>query len=138
MIFFKLEEITDKKTFDQYGISAWQLFDLKALTMLDNLRAFFGVPITCNNWLQGGQFSMRGYRPYWTDVGAKNSPHKKGKAFDLDVQGITAEEARSIIKADMSNPLLANIQRIEAEVNWLHIDIMPPPQGKERIYFFHP
>jgi hypothetical protein len=138
MQYFRLEEIVDKKTFEQYGISAWQLFDLKALTMLDDLRAFFGVPITCNDWHRDGQFSMRGYRPGWTTVGAKNSPHKLGKAFDVDVHGISAEEARSIIKADMSNPLLANIQRIEAEVNWLHIDIMKPPEGKERIYFFHP
>ena len=138
MQYFKLEEIVDSKTFKQYGLDCWQLFPLASLTMLENIRKFFNVPITVNNWHIGGDFQYRGYRPVWCPIGATRSPHKTGKAFDMDVQGITAEEARSIIKADMGNPLLANIQRIEAEVNWLHIDIMPPPQGKERIYFFHP
>jgi hypothetical protein len=136
MKYFTIEEIVDERTFKEYGHKAWQLFPPDSLEMLDNLREFFDCPVTCNDWLQGGQFQFRGYRPAWCNVGTKGSAHRKGMAFDLDVEGLTAEQARIKILGDKDNPLLKHIKRIEGEVNWLHIDTMPPSQGKERIYVF--
>ncbi len=138
MQYFKLEEIVDKRTFDQFGIKCWQLFDDTALTMLDDFREFIGVPVTCNNWHEGGTFSFRGYRPGWCTVGAPKSPHRKGKGFDVDVQDMTPEEVRQKVLANQDNPLLKFINRIEAKVNWFHFDRFEPPQGKNRIYLFHP
>lgn len=141
MQFFKLEEIVDKKTFDQFGLSCWQLFDLQALDMLDNFREFMGVPVTCNNWNTvhvGEVFQFRGYRPAWCSIGAKGSPHKAGKGFDVDVKDMSAEEVRQKVLANQDHPLLKLINRIEAEVNWFHMDRFEPPKGKNRIYLFHP
>jgi len=134
--YFRLEEVIDPKTFREYGNAAWQLFPPDSLEMLDNIREFFACPVTCNDWLQGGQFSMRGYRPSWCNVGAKGSAHRKGMAFDLDVKGLTAEQARMKILQDKGNPLLKHIKRIEGLVGWLHVDTTTPPEGKERIYVF--
>lgn len=135
---FTLEEIVDQRTFNRYGIDCWQLFPPGSLTMLENVREFFGVPLTCNNWHTGGPFQFRGYRPAWCNVGAKGSPHRKGRGWDVDVANLTAEQARQKIIADQNNPLLANIKRLEGGVNWLHLDDFEPPQGKNRIYVFHP
>lgn len=135
---FQLEELVDPKTYRDFGVSAWQLFPTESLIMLDDFREFIGRPVTVNNWHIGGQFSMRGYRPAWTEVGAVGSPHKKGQAFDCDVEGMTAEEVRQKILADQGNHLLQYINRVEGEVNWFHMDRYLPPQGKGRIYLFHP
>lgn len=135
---FMLTEITDKRTFETYGIKAWQLFDPDSLTMLDNFRDFIGAPVICNNWHEGGEFQFRGYRPGWCSVGAKGSPHRNGKGFDVDVKDMTPEQVRQKVLADQDNPLLKFIYRIEAEVNWFHMDRFLPPRGKNRIYLFHP
>jgi len=136
MKWFKLEELVDRKTFQQFGYTCWQRFPPDSLTMLDNLREFFGMTLICNNWLQAGQFSFRGYRPYWCAVGAKGSYHRKGMAFDLDVANHTAEEARQQILADQDNPLLSLIYRLEGGIDWLHVDCGSVPEGKKRIYVF--
>ena len=138
MNYFKLEELVDQATFLKYGIGCWQFFDLKALTMLDDFREFIGRPVTCNNWHIHEAYQFRGYRPSWCNVGAKGSAHRKGKAFDLDVKGMTAEEVRQKVMANQDNPLLKNIQRMEGMVNWIHIDTYDPPVGKSKIYIFHP
>lgn len=136
MKYFQLQEIVDKKSFEKYGEQCWQLFPENSLVMLDNLREFFACPISCNDWFKGGQFQYRGYRPKWCNVGAVGSAHRVGMAFDLDVKGYTAEEARGKILSNKNNPLLSNIMRLEGGVDWLHIDRFEPPVGKDRIYVF--
>lgn len=135
---FRLEELIPKETFEYFGHSAWQLFPPDSLEMLDDLRDFFGVPITCNDWLQGGKLQFRGYRPMWCNVGAKGSMHRQGRAFDLDVEGYTAEQARQNILEHKDSPLLKRIQRMESSVGWLHIDTKPLIAPQERIHLFNP
>jgi hypothetical protein len=138
MKYFKMEEIVDKNTFENFGRSAWPLFPPYSLDMLDNLREFFGVPVIVNNWLEGGQFQFRGYRPSWCNVGSSGSYHRKGMAFDCDVEGYTAEEARQKILANQDNELLKLINRMEANTSWLHTDCKPLIYPQERIYVFNP
>ena len=137
MKFFQLHEICDRATYELYGEKAWDLFNPDALTMLDDLREFFDCPVTCNNWWgHPNGYQYRGYRPPDCKVGAINSLHKRGMAFDLDINSHTAEDCRKIIKLNKDNPLLARITRIEAEVPWLHIDNMDIGPHKKRIYEF--
>jgi hypothetical protein len=135
--FFELEELVDEQTFKKYGSACWQFFDPKALEMLDNVREFLNVPLIVNNWHSGGDFQFRGYRPVWCGVGAPQSAHKRGRAFDFDAKGMTAEEVRQDIIREQNNPLLTGIQRMEADVGWIHIDNAEVPKNKERIYLFH-
>jgi len=135
---FRLEELVDKETFKQRGEEAWQLFTSDALIMLDDLREFFNTPITVNNWHSGGPFQFRGYRPPTYKPGVTpGSYHRKGMAFDCDVAGHTAFECRKMIvaAAKVDNPLVAKINRVEGDVNWLHIDCGKVPNGR-RIYVF--
>ena len=138
MKYFKLEEIVDRKTFEKMGTEAWQLFNTEALIALDDLREFFGKNITVNNWLWEGKLQWRGYRTpeKAKELGAPNSQHAKGNAFDCSIQGYTAKEARATIIAHQDDPLLCRIMRIEDDVSWLHFDLGPLPKGKQRIYLF--
>ena len=137
---FQLYELVDRETYETRGETAWELFDPIALEMLDDLRDFFNHPITVNNWHAGGPFQFRGYRPPTYKPGVTpGSYHRMGRAFDFDVKDHTATEARKLIigSAKVNNPLTMKVQRMEADVNWCHVDIAPPPKGHNRIYLFH-
>jgi hypothetical protein len=136
MKYFKLEELIDRATFYLYGEDAWKLLNPDALDALDGIREFFNSPVTVNNWFGGGPFQYRGYRSENCPVGAKGSYHKRGMAFDLDVKGKDADEVRKIILDNQENPLLQKIQRMEANVIWVHFDTGKIPNGKKRIYLF--
>jgi hypothetical protein len=56
-----------------------------------------------------------------------------GKAGDFTIEGMTAAEARKQIKL-MADKLPVPL-RMEADVSWLHIDVMPTPNGK-KVYEF--
>jgi len=132
---FKLHELVDKKTLLLHGVECWNFFSDEAIDMIDGLREFFFSPITVNNWYWKGQFSFRGYRPpsYPIEKSPAGSLHRFGMAFDMDIKGISAAEARTAILADKDHKLLKNIMRMEGNVNWLHVDLKT---GKERIYVF--
>lgn len=140
---FKLEELVDKKTFEEEGEKAWEHFDPQALQALDDLHDFFSTlkgekaTVTVNNWKWGGPFQFRGFRPASYQPGVTpGSAHRKGKGFDCDIKGLTAFEARQAIVANKESSLLTKITRLEGGVNWVHFDLMQPPPGQERIYVF--
>jgi hypothetical protein len=137
MKYFKVFELVDQNTYQQMGDTAINLFTPEILVALDNVREFFGVPITVNTWFDKGEFQWRGYR---TVEAAKrlgsvtgHEQHQQGNAFDFDVYGLTAEEARQKILDNKDNPLLVNIQRLEGGVSWIHMDCM---KGVQRIHVF--
>lgn len=132
---FKTYELVDQKTYEEKGEKALELFTPEILEALDGVREFFDEPITVNNWFIGGKFQWRGYRtPEKAKMlGAPNSEHAKGNAFDFDIKGVSAEEARRVIKLNQNDPLLQGIMRLEANVSWVHIDCKPV---NSRIYLF--
>lgn len=135
---FSAYELVDRETYEQMGEGALALFSPSALKALDDLRDYFGVPVTVNNWRSGGPFQWRGFRTREkaTALGSPNSMHAHGKAFDCDIKGITASNARVRILDDQDNPLLRRITRLEAGVNWVHFDLRTLSPGVERIYLF--
>lgn len=135
MKYFKLEELVDRETFETQGEKAWDVFNPFALIALDDLREFFGASITVNDWARGGSMQWRGYRSDKCPIGAVQSQHRKGNAFDCTIKGHTATEARAVIMANQENELLQYIQRLEDKVSWVHFDLLP---RKDRIYLFQP
>lgn len=136
---FIIEELVSRDTFEKLGQDAWQLFNTEALIALDDLREYFNASITVNNWATGGVFQWRGYRTpeKAKQLGAPNSQHAKGNAFDCTIRGYTAHEARAEILAHQDHELLNRITRLEGGVSWLHFDCATLPAGKKRIYVFH-
>lgn len=91
--------------------------------------------MTCNI----GSSSERGLRcNLCSIVKSKTKPylsaHVLGKAGDFTVDGISAFEARGLIKESAS--LLPCKIRLEGEVSWLHIDVLPQFGVNEKVYEF--
>jgi hypothetical protein len=131
---FKIYELVPPELITLPEDYLWGLFDENLLRVIDRLREDLGKPITINTWKNKGEFSLRGFRPKNSKVGAINSPHKKGKALDFDVKGMNAQEVRDyIVKHQTKYP---EIKRMEKDVTWVHIDTIP--QGKIPLYLFNP
>jgi hypothetical protein len=128
--YFDIRELVCQHTYRVFGESSWQFFERDFLeTLLILRRDIFKVPMNINNWHLEGKFTQRGFRcnicQLVRDKTLRNklylTAHANGAAFDADVKGLTAEQARQMIK-DNQNLLPVNV-RVEAGVSWLHLDI---------------
>ena len=120
---FKIYELVDRDTFNQYGIMALRFFNPLALQMIEGIREYFGAPVKINDWFWGGKFHWRGLRTKWCEVGSDYSMHRFAGAFDFDIKGLSAHEARKRILDDKDHPLLKNINCLEDKVTWVHADV---------------
>ena len=139
--YFSLDELVCEHVYNFYGDIAWQFFDPRLLITIDRLRERFNKPMYVNDWQIHGQFSQRGFRCLQCQLeldAVKNnkmycSPHSRGQAIDFDVQGLAAEEIRQYI---IKNPnLLPYPVRLEAGVNWVHLDTVDNFIGEKVILF---
>jgi hypothetical protein len=130
--FFKPYEYLPKDVYEKMGDSGIILMDARILWTIDAIRKTVNLPITINNWKSGGPFSQRGFRN--DDTGAVYSQHRFGRAVDMDIHGMTADEFRNKIKAGQINTELTYITRIEEGVNWIHLDCASVP-GTEMVFF---
>lgn len=133
---FKIGELVCNEVAAKFGEGAWRFLDDKILQVLYLLRfEIFNAPITINN---GKNFTQRGLRCNRCQlVRTKTTPylsaHVLGKAFDMDVKGYTAEQARNKIKQNIAKfpfPI-----RLEAKVNWVHIDVIDMGNGAKLTLF---
>lgn len=132
-----IEELVPKDTFMLKGIECFDLIDYRIPLILERIRELCGNrPLIINNWLWGGKYQYRGYRPLDCTVGARNSMHKHGMAVDFDVRFQTAEETRKIILENESELMLLGLTRMERDVSWVHIDLKST--GLKHIKLFRP
>lgn len=106
----------------------YQYVDKRIVELAEFYREYFDAPIIINNWHQKGLYTLRGFRPKSTKLGAKMSMHKFGKAFDCDVVGMSATEVRNKIRANKDLFYSKGLRRIENGVAWVHSDIKDIPQ----------
>lgn len=130
---FRIEELVTPELFEQFKDNQpmlWQFLDVRALMTLDGLRERFG-PVTVNNWLWGGDFTLSGLRPWDTTVGAPFSQHKFGRGFDAKFKTVSAHEVRKeLFQADalgrqFGMPHFAHITCVEdfPGMTWFHFDV---------------
>lgn len=124
--YFSITELVCPHTYEKFKETSWQFLNEKLLHTLLILRTeIFKAPMTINN----GQFTQRGLRcnicSLCKDKTTKNqiylSAHVLGLAVDFDVKGFTAQQARDKIALEASK-MPFNV-RLEADVNWVHIDL---------------
>ena len=136
--FFDIEELVCNHTFSKWGDKSWQFLDTEFLhTLLVVRRDILKVPMYCNHYKVSTY--QRGLRCNMCNlVKSKGSvylsAHILGKAGDFTVEGVTAEQARQLIKAN-AHLLPCNI-RMEAGVSWLHIDVLPQWNTNQKVYEF--
>lgn len=132
---FIIKEFVPPEVWDSESEQSIIRLDERILETADQVREFFGVPVTINNWHNGGQFRYRGLRTPRCPQYIAGSMHCVGKAFDCDVKGKTAEDVRSEIM--MNQDKFPHIMRMESLVNWVHIDIKGIDDHKRNgIYLF--
>lgn len=131
---FIIKEFVPPEIWNSEGERSISYLDPNLLLSIEQIRNYFNKVIIVNNWYNGGSFKYRGFRPKDCIIGSKRSMHKKGKAIDFDVLGLTANEVREeIIK---HRELFPYVSRMEAGVNWIHID--SKYTGRKDIVIFNP
>lgn len=134
--YFNVKELVCNDVYKKFGESSWRFLDEKILHVLLILRRdIFNAPITINN---GSNFTQRGLRCNTCNlVKSKKAPylsgHVLGKAFDMDIKGYTAAQARTKIKQNLDK--IPYNFRMEDGVNWLHIDVMDMGNGNKLTMF---
>ena len=134
--YFSVKELVCDHTFAKYGERSWQFLDTDFLhALLIIRRDILKVSMTCNS----SAAHQRGLRCNMCDlVKSKKanylSAHILGKAGDFTPKGMTAEQARTIIKSHQ-DLLPCNI-RMEAGVTWLHFDVLPQYGIDQKVYEF--
>lgn len=134
--FFQVPELVCEHTHSEWGERSWQFLDTAFLhNLLVIRRDILQVPMTCNY----DNATQRGLRCNCCElVKSKTSvylsSHILGQAGDFTVQGMTAQEARDLIRNNAH--LLPYPLRMEAGVSWLHIDTLPQYGITEKVYEF--
>ena len=118
---FSVAEFVSKKRFEarpdraSRGVS-WQL-----VLACQNIREFFGKPITINNWFWGGDRQDSGLRDPDSLVGMKEGDHFRGFAADLLISGIDSLEARLAIAQNFEKFGVSIIE--DGMSGWNHISV---------------
>lgn len=123
---FTVEELVDKRTFQQYGAKSIWFLDERLIKGAFFLREYFGRSIIINNWSLGGKFQQRGVRMAWTKTGVPESQHRKGRAIDFNVVGLTSNKQSQMIIDDWEliaeNTFFTTIENPDFTKGWTHLD----------------
>ena len=128
--YFDIKELVCPHTYKKFGERSWQFFDSEFLENLLILRKdVLKVPLVCNDWSKGGQFSQRGFRCNICELvkskTLKNqiylSAHCNGAGADFSSSKMSAKQMRELIKENQH--LFTVPVRVERDVSWLHFDI---------------
>lgn len=139
--YFNLKELVCPDVFAKYGDFAWNFFRTDFLECLLAIREdILQVPMTINNWSNGGSFSQRGLRCNTCDLCASKtkggklymSAHCNGAGADFSAKGMDAGHARQIILEHAN--LLPYPIRMESGVSWVHFDTYNDKE--EKVIFF--
>lgn len=134
--FFSIKELVCDHTYAKWNERSWQFLDTDFLhALLIIRRDILKVSMTCN--FKG--YMQRGLRCNMCElVKTKKvnylSAHVLGKAGDFTCKGMTAAQARSVILAHQ-DLLPCNI-RLEDDVTWLHMDVLPQYGIEDKVYLF--
>jgi len=140
--YFAPHELVPPEIYNGFGNKddVFKLFDENALRTIDLIRDWAGVGLTINNWFRKGARRDSGLRAKNSPVGASNSAHKLGKAFDIVSPKKTTAELWKLIEEHVADlPTKIRIERTSGgkPITWLHVDTNAAPMQKEQIYYFN-
>ena len=142
--YFDIEELVCDHMLERWKDNperCWDFLDTGFLALLLMLRRdVIQQPMYCNNHKKG--VHQRGIRCNMCEmVKEKDYPymsaHVLGKGGDFSVEGVSGVRAMDYIrkKIKLFSGMYPVSFRMEAGVSWLHIDVMPTPDG-QNIYEF--
>ena len=135
--YFGIKELVCDHTYSKFGENSWNFLDTAFLeTLLIVRRDIIQQPMVCN----GSGKNQRGLRCNRCQmVRGKSSvylsAHVLGKAGDFTIPGMSAEQARTLIRQNAS--LLPYPIRMEKNVGWLHLDVRPTINDVRKVIEFY-
>ena len=135
--YFHVKELVCPHCYAKWGQKAWQFLDTDLLYCLLLLReTIICKPMVVNyngHWQRGLRCNMCDLVKSKTSVYL--SAHVLGKAIDFNVQGMSAEEARRLIK--LHAPSFPCNVRLEKGVSWVHFDVLQAWGVTDKVYEFN-
>ena len=119
----------------------YKYVDKSIVDIVQFIRTKTNKVVVINNWHKGGTFTLRGFRPKNTKIGAKLSTHKTGKAVDFDIVGMTDKEVKEFVIKHQKELYALGARRMESEDfadTWCHLDLKPVKGYENKIYTFNP
>ena len=137
--FFDIRELVCPDVYSAQGRRSWEFLDTDLLRFLLWVRLLCGRPVTVNTWHRGGCYDERGLRcNLCALVKSKSScylsMHIFGKAVDFTVEGLSAQEVRDLIQANVGT-VPCNL-RLESDVSWVHADVRASGDGVGTVSYF--
>lgn len=123
--YFIVQEFINPTTYERLGDDSINLIDSKLIDIAEFIREDIGLPITINNWHNGGQYEESGLRDKDSTTGAPKSTHKLGKGIDLKIKGYSGKEWYNYVKANSKQLYDLGLRRIEDKsiaTTWCHMD----------------
>ena len=135
--FFSIDELVCDHVLAKWGEQSWQFLDTDFLHALLVIRRDI---LKKAMWCNGNGKTERGLRCNRCSIvrgksGVYLSAHCLGKAGDFTITGLTAQQARDLIKRNAS--LLPCPVRMEKGVSWLHFDVLPQYGVTAKVYEFN-
>ena len=134
--YFHVKELVCPHCYAKHGERSWQFLDTNLLYCILLIRE----TILCRPmYVNGKTYKQRGLRCNMCDIVKSKtdvylSAHVLGKAIDFTVSGMNAEEARKRIKQHAAS-FPCNI-RLEADVSWIHFDVVQTYGNEDKVYVF--
>ena len=122
---FIVQEFINPTTYEKLGDDSIDLIDSKLIDIAEFIREDIGLPITINNWHNGGQYKESGLRDKDSTTGAPKSTHKLGKGMDLKIKGWGGKEWYEYVKKNFKQLYGLGLRRIEDKsiaTTWCHMD----------------
>ena len=140
---FRIEELVPQRLFQEFRHRQdvlWGLFNPYLLWTADAIRDHYKCSMVCNDWLWGGRFQGRGYRPPDYETGARHSTHRRGCGLDLwpDASTTNGVAIRDDIIAYPWWEPFQFITCVETNVRHLHFDLRNHDRETHGILVVHP
>ena len=117
---YRMEEFVPPEVSAALGNRALLVMDYRILKTADAVREFFNRPVVINNWKFTGDRTQAGFRLHTCRVGAAYSQHRFGRALDMIIEKVSADEARRQVINNRNH--FPYVTAIEDKVGWLHVD----------------
>ena len=97
---------------------------LSYLWTIDRIRELYGATMVVNNWNSNGPFTLRGWRPFNSNLtpGILVDQHKLGRAIDFNINGVDPSEFVHDVLNNQKQYEFQFITGLELSPTWNHID----------------
>lgn len=125
---FDIREFVSPETWKKHGYKSIRFIDQRVIFIAQLLRSISAKPVIINNWHYSHKhkiYTLSGYRPPDTKIGVTESQHKFGRAIDVKVVGMTAQEVYDLVLDNLNEFIsigLTTIEDIRFTPTWNHLD----------------